>query len=544
MIKEWRKYKGALISNLPPDKDVNLVDIISKIKSSKSLFARWVTDFDCKEDMPFWYIIKDDSASIGSYSRNTRNQIRKGLKNFEVKQTHKSVIEEYGYDIYVAALSHYKGGQRVLCKDDFISSLDDVFQYWGVFNNEGILIGYAQNRVYDNSCDYSIIRIHPRCLKNYPFYALFYKMNQYYIDILKLDYVTDGARSISHKTNIQEFLIQKFRFRKAFCNIHLIYHPLVRPFIFLLFPFRNFLSQIPLALLKKVNVVLFQEKIKRDSEVIANQSKIEGSRLILSNGNFKSGSTWITAIINELIKQEDNEFPVDYRSPKHKNWIHRYKIRDFILSNKFLSYPSWVSKTHIYNPNIIRVILKYQRNIKVVNIERDLKDVLVSHYFHLLNSGKITEGFRNYFNNLGKYKAIQYIQYNKAWSQFDFCLNLKYEDVKNSTAEAIEQIAEYLEVKKINIDNIILETDIENLRSNYKSKKLNEEKWFFRKGIVGDWKSYFDESMISKVDDIKNGRITILERIIFFIVFSFRLQIKYFLYKFFPSLYLIFDKRF
>ena len=544
MIKDWRKYNGALISNLPADKDVDSINIISKIKSSRSLFARWVTNFDCQEDMPFWYIIKDGSCGIDSYSRNTRNQIRKGLNNFEVKKIHKSVIVEHGYAIYVAALRNYKGWKRVLSKHDFISSLSDIFQYWGVFNTEGRLIGYAQNRVSDNSCDYSIIKIHPRWLNNYPFYALFYKMNQYYLDTLQLDYVTDGARSISHETNIQQFLIHKFRFRKAFCNIHIIYHPLLRPFIFLLFPFRHILGLIPLDFCKKVNVILFQEKIRRDSEVIANQNNIKGSRLILSNGNFKSGSTWITAIINELIKQESNELPLDYRSPINKNWINRYKIRNFILSDKFLLYSSWVSKTHIYDPKIIKVILRHQRNIRVVNIERDLKDVLVSHYFHLFNSGKIKGVFRDYFNSFGKYKAIQYLQYNKAWSQFDFCLNLKYEDVKHSTKEVIEQIAEYLEVKEFNIESIVLETDIENLRSNYKSNHLNEEEWFFRKGIVGDWKSYFDADMISKVNDIKSGKITILERIIFFISFSLRLKIKYLLYRFFPSLYLIFDKRF
>ncbi|MAJ90382.1 MAG: hypothetical protein CMD08_03810 [Flavobacteriales bacterium] len=543
-MKEWRKYNGALISNLPPDKDVNLVDIVSKIKSSKSLFARWVSNFDCKENMPFWYIIKDDSSNISSYSKNTRNQIRKGLNNFDVRRINKSIILEKGYDIYVSALSHYNGRQRVLSNKEFIDSLDNSFEYWGVFNNKGMLIGYAQNRVFNNSCDYSIIRIHPKSLKKYPFYVLFYKMNEYYLDTLKLDYVTDGARSIYHETNIQEFLIQKFRFRKAYCNIHIVYHPLVKPFILLLLPFRFFFNKIPFTFFKKINVVLFQENIKRDSEAIVNQKKLEGSKLILSNGNFKSGSTWITAIINELINQESHELPLDYRSPKHKNWIHRYKIKDFIFSDEFLSSTSWVSKTHIYNWKIIKVILKYQRNIKVVNIERDLKDVLVSHYFHLLNSGKIKWDFKAYFNNLGKYKAIQYIQYHKVWSQFDFCLNLKYEDLRHSTAEVIVQVAEYLDVKSFNIESIILETDIENLRSNHKSKNLNEEKWFFRKGIVGDWKSYFDASMIAKVNDIKNGKITILERVIFFIVFSVRLKIKYFLYRFFPSLYLIFDKRF
>ena len=164
-----------------------------------------------------------------------------------------------------------------------------------------------------------------------------------------------------------------------------------------------------------------------------------------------------------------------------------------------------------------------------------MEDVIVSHYFHLMNLGKINKGFKVYFNNWGKYKAIQYINYNKAWKHYDFCLKLKYEDLKNSQVDTINRIAKYLNIKSYDIESIIKETNIVTLRKKSKEKDLNEEEWFFRKGIVGDGKKYFTPEMESKLTDIKHGEITFLEKIIFFFKFYLRLKIKYFLYKFFSA---------
>ena len=60
--------------------------------------------------------------------------------------------------------------------------------------------------------------------------------------------------------------------------------------------------------MKKIEVVLFQEELKRQSDLIENQKRKSNSILVFSNGNFKSGSTWVTAIINELLKNKKNIF--------------------------------------------------------------------------------------------------------------------------------------------------------------------------------------------------------------------------------------------
>ena len=97
------------------------------------------------------------------------------------------------------------------------------YDFWAVYDLEGVLIAYSQNLIENNSINYSTIKFHPKYLKLYPSYALFFEMNQYYLNENNFLYVNDGARSISHDTNIQTFLIDKFIFRKAYCKLHIVY---------------------------------------------------------------------------------------------------------------------------------------------------------------------------------------------------------------------------------------------------------------------------------------------------------------------------------
>ena len=52
MNKDWKKYNGALITNLPPH-EKNDIGKIKMFVKSNVYFARWVTNFDCLEEMPF-----------------------------------------------------------------------------------------------------------------------------------------------------------------------------------------------------------------------------------------------------------------------------------------------------------------------------------------------------------------------------------------------------------------------------------------------------------------------------------------------------------
>ena len=547
----WRKYHGALIPWKPPHLDLGLSrdQIKIEIKNNNAFFARWTTNFDSKKQSVFWYIINDKKLSLNDYSVNTRSKIKRGFKKLEVKKISKKELLDSGYEVYNKALSRYEIVLQRLSRKQFreeIKNLDKYWDFWGVYclKNQN-LVAYSLNRLVDDYCDYSTIKFDPKYLKDYSSYVLYYSMNKYYLNDNDFKYVNNGTRSISHQTNIHDFLIDKFRFRKAYCKMEIEYSPFLNFFIKYFSCLRLLLSLIPLNFFRKLYVLMYQEKIHALCKKIYSSSDKISSKLILSNGNFKSGSTWVTAIIHEMFDYRNINFPNGFQNPKHANWINRFKINKFLKDNESKIKDTWISKSHIVEKKLIEDILLVQDNIKIINIDRDLKDVLVSHYHHLINAKKIKGDFKTYFYNWGLYKTKQILDYRRAWKDFS-CLKLKYEDLLLRNKQTIESIADYLnyDLDENQLLQIQKETDIENLRTNLKNKNLNEEEWFFRKGKKGDWKNYFDESMVSKINEIKFNKFSNKESFSYFIKFTLRLRIKYFLYKYFPSIYVKFDKLF
>ena len=271
-MTNWRKYNGALIPDQPPHIEITDSDslINKKIGDNNVFFARWTTKFDRKEETDFWYIICDEKLTIEGYSKNTRSKIRRGLRKCEVKLVNKEEIKQFGFLSYSKAFQRYNAD--ILSKnrkefEDEIDNIDKDWHFWAIYNNDNLMIGYSQNKIAENYCDYSTIKFHPDYLKLYPSYALFFTMNQYYLNEKEYKYVNDGARSISHETNIQSFLIQKFRFRKAYCKLHIQYHPLINILIFILFPFRLLIIKSNNTLLHKIGVVLMQEELHKANKV-------------------------------------------------------------------------------------------------------------------------------------------------------------------------------------------------------------------------------------------------------------------------------------
>ena len=267
-MKNWRKYNGSIIPLTPPHIEVDTIGIEKKIKEENVFFARWTSDFDCKEEKEFWYVICDYKLDISDYSKNTRSKIRRGLKNCHVRLVSKSEIIANGFDAYNAAFLNYRSHFHPKTEREFkdeIINLSNEWEFWAIYI-ERKMIGFSQNRVIGDYCDYSTIKFHPDYLRFYSSYALFYTMNQYYLNEKNFQYVNDGSRSISHDTNIQEFLIQKFKFRKAYCTLNIIDSYKIKLLIYVFFSFRLILSMLNFGFFIKLNILLNQEKIRRSYE--------------------------------------------------------------------------------------------------------------------------------------------------------------------------------------------------------------------------------------------------------------------------------------
>jgi hypothetical protein len=65
---------------------------------------------------------------------------------------------------------------------------------------------------------------------------------------------------------MQKFL-EKFNFEKQYCQLNVVYSPLLKNIIKISYPFRKFFEIfykiVPINFLHKINVILKQEKIRR-----------------------------------------------------------------------------------------------------------------------------------------------------------------------------------------------------------------------------------------------------------------------------------------
>lgn len=271
----WRKYQGALIPRIAPHISIELSreEAQGLIQSNNVHFIRWTKNFDQTNSKLFWFVIKDGSSSLDELSGNTRSKVRRGLKRLVIKKlSNKELLDHNAYRVYLEANKKYNDYVSEVSENEFgeniLSCSNDVYDFWGVFlKDTDELVAYGQNYISDNSCEYAVLKFHPKYLKHYLSYALIYEMNNYYLNEQGFRYVNDGARSIGHDTNIQGFLIDKFKFRKAYCDLAIVYSQKLKLIIKLLFPLRSLFYKSGNKTMKKVAVLL------RQHEIYTNQNK-------------------------------------------------------------------------------------------------------------------------------------------------------------------------------------------------------------------------------------------------------------------------------
>lgn len=200
-------------------------------------------DFDCPETTKFWYVVKNAFGGYEELSGNTRNQVRKGYKNFLIKPISREILLQQGYKVFRQAIQSYKIKARLIDEQAFaknIVNMPDTVEFWGAFSQEdNSLSAYAIARTMGNCCNYAVLKASPEALKNYVYYALIFEMNKHYLEDRKMAYVLDGARSITEHSNVQPFLMKKFHFRKAYCHMNIYIIRWLKPFVSILYYVRK-----------------------------------------------------------------------------------------------------------------------------------------------------------------------------------------------------------------------------------------------------------------------------------------------------------------
>lgn len=258
-MKNYKLYRGVWIWKGNPRKEIELTIVAcKKMLKNGGLLVRNVYDFDWAEQTGFWYVIKDSFNGIQDVPSKYRASVRKALDAFEIKKVSKELLIKYGYEVHIKAVENYRVKTDVPTYDDFknrISLLDERYDLWGCIHKEsGRLAAFAINCIVNDTVDYQTMKFHPDFLsKLHCSYGLIYEMNRYYLEEKKILFVNDGARSITNHSDVQPFLIQKFKFRKAYCKLNLVYQPWLKVLVCILFPFRKWIG------MKRVSAILNQE---------------------------------------------------------------------------------------------------------------------------------------------------------------------------------------------------------------------------------------------------------------------------------------------
>lgn len=238
-------------------------EFANKLLKRGGLYVRDTINFDKSIQTSFWYVIKDTFGSFEELPTKVRNQVRKSLKTYEFRRVSLDVMLEVGCELFNKSRERFGESQKIT-QEQWKNRLlrDKGSEYWIGYDIEtGKPASFAINAVYDDYCDYSTMGISPDFPNNtYPMYGLIYEMNRYYLEERKIAFVCDGARSITGHSNIQGVLEDKFKFRKAYCDLDVFYKPWFGMAVKLLFPFRKLIKQ------PKVSAILRQEAWARGLE--------------------------------------------------------------------------------------------------------------------------------------------------------------------------------------------------------------------------------------------------------------------------------------
>lgn len=262
----WHVYHGALIPKSSPHTEINLTEKEAKevLLASKALLIRYTNEWD-RPSGSFWYLIKDNFGGFEELSSKYRTQIRRGLKNCNIKRVSKEEIAENGYDVYRSAFEKYNTNIIPVTEEAFKKGiLNSDYDNWAVYTKkDNKLIAYSQNTIQDDICNSTTTKFNPEYLRLRPSEALFFQINKYYLYEKNYLYVNNGTRSILHDTNIQDFLEQKLKFRKAYCRLNIYYRKDIKLVVNTLYPFRHLIRKINHKFAFRLSALLKQEEIRR-----------------------------------------------------------------------------------------------------------------------------------------------------------------------------------------------------------------------------------------------------------------------------------------
>jgi hypothetical protein len=172
------------------------------------------------------------------------------------------------YRIYKKASERYANFVPVNESDfinNTINSFDDNVYYGAYYKETGLLCGYVSIKEQDNVASFNTMKLDQDYFKFNLSYALIFSIVDIYLKQKKFKYIHNGERSVRHETGMQDFLIKRLGFRKAYANLYVEYKFPFSLVVKMCYPFRGVFTKLPGILFHNISSLLLQEQIARET---------------------------------------------------------------------------------------------------------------------------------------------------------------------------------------------------------------------------------------------------------------------------------------
>jgi lipopolysaccharide/colanic/teichoic acid biosynthesis glycosyltransferase len=266
---EFFKYQQGLLpaSALPAyGSPGDLRSVRAAMKDSGALLLRWQSKSDSPTE---WWTMVCRDTTLSHLKKKTRwtakKNIKRGLERFKTERAHAAEIVELAYYSHVQAYSRYKN-VNPLSEAEFSNlisahSNNPLVEFWICkSNDENKVCGWCMFWLDEAGAFLHTIDIAPSGLKANAGYAMLSSCLDEYVNKRGLA-VSNGTRSVSHDTAMQDFL-RKLGFQREYGRLFVEYKWWLAVLVRLLMPFRLLVPRTkPFNL---VRALLDQEKFSRD----------------------------------------------------------------------------------------------------------------------------------------------------------------------------------------------------------------------------------------------------------------------------------------
>jgi hypothetical protein len=167
-MKNWKYYNHAAIPTTQPHEDVDMAPLkdgtIWKMPG-KPILARWTSDFDCGYETNWWWCIKDNQFDIMKLNSKRRYEVKKGIKNFMVKEIQPLEYVDEIYDVTCSAFASWPLKYRPVTDEN---KFKENIKTWvnnrvvAAFTIEkNVFAGYAFLTDYDEYSEFNMLRVNP-----------------------------------------------------------------------------------------------------------------------------------------------------------------------------------------------------------------------------------------------------------------------------------------------------------------------------------------------------------------------------------------------